>query len=87
MPRRKRSSLDPELTELVPIFVDEVRDRLERLASLASRVADDDAAQAEVKRELHTVKGAARWPSSTPVPTPSGCLRSTSAVAGRLVGS
>jgi chemotaxis protein histidine kinase CheA len=67
MARRKRSSLDPELAELVPIFVDEVRDRLERLATLASGVADDDAAQAEVKRELHTIKGAARMLQLGPI--------------------
>ncbi len=52
--------LDPELQELIPLFVDEVRDRLERLATLVPRIADDQGARTQVKRELHTVKGAAR---------------------------
>lgn len=61
MAKKKRTSLDPELQELVPIFVEEVRDRLERLASLAPLLAEhDEEAKASVKRELHTVKGAAR---------------------------
>ena len=58
---KKRKSLDPELQELIPIFVEEVRDRLERLATLAPRLAEaDEEAKASIKRELHTVKGAAR---------------------------
>lgn len=52
--------LDPELQELIPLFVDEVRDRLERLATLAPRLPGDEDARTRVKRELHTVKGAAR---------------------------
>lgn len=60
MAKKKGKPLDAELAELVPIFVDEVRDRLERLATLAPRLPDDEDAQAEVKRELHTVKGASR---------------------------
>jgi len=52
--------LDPELQELIPLFVDEVRDRLERLATLAPRLPGDEEARTQVKRELHTVKGAAR---------------------------
>jgi chemotaxis protein histidine kinase CheA len=59
--KKKRKALDPELRELVPIFVEEVRDRLDRLASLAPRLTEEDEeAKAAIKRELHTVKGAAR---------------------------
>jgi chemotaxis protein histidine kinase CheA len=59
--KKKRKPLDPELQELVPIFVEEVRDRLDRLASLAPKLAEEDEeAKASIKRELHTVKGAAR---------------------------
>lgn len=60
MAKKRGKSLDPDLNDLVPIFVDEVQDRLERLATLAPRLPDDEDARAEVKRELHTVKGAAR---------------------------
>lgn len=55
-----RRPLDPELQELIPLFVDEVRDRLERLATLVPRLPGDDEASTQVKRELHTVKGASR---------------------------
>jgi chemotaxis protein histidine kinase CheA len=66
--RKKRGSpLEPELHDLVPIFVEEARDRLERLAALAPRLPDDDEARAEVKRELHTVKGAARMLQLGPI--------------------
>ena len=55
-----RRPLDPELQELIPLFIDEVRDRLERLATLVPRLPEDEDARTQVKRELHTVKGAAR---------------------------
>ncbi|HEX6201119.1 MAG TPA: response regulator [Thermoanaerobaculia bacterium] len=68
MARKKRGSpLEPELHDLVPIFVEEARDRLERLAALAPRLPDDDEARADVKRELHTVKGAARMLQLGPI--------------------
>jgi chemotaxis protein histidine kinase CheA/CheY-like chemotaxis protein len=60
VPDREPNGLDPELRELLPVFVEEARDRLERLATNASRLPGDEAARAEVQRELHTVKGAAR---------------------------
>lgn len=60
MAKKQGKPLDAELAELVPIFVDEVRDRLERLATLAPKLPGDEGARAEVKRELHTVKGASR---------------------------
>jgi chemotaxis protein histidine kinase CheA len=56
--------LDPELAQLIPLFVEEVRDRLDHLATLAPQLGRDDGEDGEakvlVKRELHTVKGAAR---------------------------
>jgi chemotaxis protein histidine kinase CheA/CheY-like chemotaxis protein len=52
--------LDDELAALLPIFVDETRERLERLSSAIADLADDPAARALVQRELHTVKGASR---------------------------
>lgn len=57
-------SLDPELAQLIPLFVEEVRDRLDHLATLAPQLGrdggEDSEAKVLVKRELHTVKGAAR---------------------------
>ncbi len=52
--------LDDELAGLLPIFIDETRERLERLASEVARLGFEPSAMAVVKRELHTVKGAAR---------------------------
>ena len=52
--------MDPELADLVPLFVEEARDRIERLASFVPRLESDGRAAVEVKRELHTLKGAAR---------------------------
>ena len=52
--------MEPDLADLIPLFVGEVRGRLERLAGLCPRVESDAAAAAEVRRELHTLKGAGR---------------------------
>ena len=52
--------MDPDLVALVPVFVEEARERLERLAACLPRLSSDAAAQAEAKRELHTLKGAGR---------------------------
>ncbi len=52
--------MDPEFADLIPLFVGEVRGRLERLGELSGRVEVDAAAAAEVRRELHTLKGAGR---------------------------
>ncbi len=52
--------MDPEFADLVPLFLAEARSRLENLASLAARVAAEPGAAAEARRELHTLKGAAR---------------------------
>ena len=67
MGSKKRNGLDPELHELVPVFVEEARDRLERLATLAPRLPADEAARTAVQRELHTIKGAARMLQVAPV--------------------
>ncbi len=52
--------MDADFADLVPLFVSEMRGRLERLAALAVRVDTDAEAAAEARRELHTVKGAGR---------------------------
>jgi len=52
--------IDPDLADLVPLFVAEAHGRLERLATLAPRLDEDAAAAGEVRRELHTLKGAGR---------------------------
>jgi two-component system chemotaxis sensor kinase CheA len=52
--------VDPEFVDLIPLFVEEARDRLERLAGALPRLATDPQALVEAKRELHTVKGAGR---------------------------
>ncbi|MFZ5785981.1 MAG: hybrid sensor histidine kinase/response regulator [Acidobacteriota bacterium] len=52
--------MDAEFADLVPLFVSEARGRIERLAQLAARVESDADALPEVRRELHTLKGAGR---------------------------
>lgn len=52
--------MDPELSDLIPIFLEESRDRLDRLTTLVPQVEDDPEAVVEAKRELHTLKGAGR---------------------------
>lgn len=52
--------MDPELADLIPLFAEEVRDRLERLTGSLPRLAGEPQAMVEAKRELHTIKGAAR---------------------------
>jgi len=52
--------LDPEFADLIPVFLEEARDRVERLASEVSKVETDSEALAVAKRELHTLKGAGR---------------------------
>jgi chemotaxis protein histidine kinase CheA len=52
--------VDPEFADLVPLFVEEARDRLERLATFVPRLDADPEAMVEVKREIHTLKGAGR---------------------------
>ncbi len=52
--------MDPEFADLVPLFVEEARDRIERLSSFVLRLETDGRAVVEIKRELHTLKGAGR---------------------------
>ncbi len=53
-------ALDSEFADLIPLFVEEARDRLERLASSVPRLEVDPQSVVEAKRELHTLKGAGR---------------------------
>ena len=52
--------MDTEFADLIPLFVEEARDRLERLATCVPRLEIDPQAVVEAKRELHTLKGAGR---------------------------
>ncbi len=52
--------MTPEFADLVPLFVDEARDRLERLAGLLPQLEGEPRAVVEARRELHTMKGSAR---------------------------
>ena len=52
--------MDAEFADLIPLFVEEARDRLERLASSVPRLEADAQSAVEAKRELHTLKGAGR---------------------------
>ncbi len=51
--------MDRELSDLLPLFLAETRDRLERLHALLPRWKEKDTV-VELRRELHTIKGAAR---------------------------
>jgi chemotaxis protein histidine kinase CheA len=52
--------LDAEFADLIPLFVEEARDRLERLAMHVPLLEIAPQSAIEVKRELHTLKGAGR---------------------------
>jgi len=52
--------MEDERAELVPVFVAEVRERLERVADLLPALDFAPQAAIELKRELHTLKGAGR---------------------------
>ena len=58
--------MDDELVELVPVFVAEARERLQRLADLVPALARGPEALIEIKRELHTLKGAGRMMAISP---------------------
>lgn len=49
-----------DLSDLIPLFVEEARDRLSRIVRLLPRLAADPGARALVQRELHTLQGASR---------------------------
>jgi len=59
--------VDPEFADLVPLFVEEARDRLDRLATSVPRLESDPQATVEAKRELHTLKGAVRMLRLSPL--------------------
>lgn len=59
--------MDPEFADLVPLFVEEARDRIERLATCVPQMEGDPQAGVEVKRELHTLKGAGRMLQIAPL--------------------
>lgn len=52
--------MEEEFADLVPLFVEESRERLEKLALCLPRLAGDAQAAVEARRELHTLKGAGR---------------------------
>jgi two-component system chemotaxis sensor kinase CheA len=52
--------MEDEFADLVPLFVEESRERLDKLALCLPRLADDSQAAVEARRELHTLKGAGR---------------------------
>jgi two-component system chemotaxis sensor kinase CheA len=52
--------MEEEFADLVPLFVEESRERLDKLALCLPRLADDPQAVIEARRELHTLKGAGR---------------------------
>ncbi len=58
--------MDDELLELVPVFVAEARERLQRLVDLVPGLARGPEALVEIKRELHTLKGAGRMMAIAP---------------------
>ncbi len=59
--------MDPEFADLVPLFVEEARDRIERLVMFVPQMEADPQAIVEVKRELHTLKGAGRMLQIAPL--------------------
>ncbi len=59
--------MDAEFADLVPLFVEEARDRLERLATSVPRLESDPQSVVEAKRELHTLKGAGRMMRIAPL--------------------
>ena len=58
--------MDDELLELVPVFVAEARERLQRVADLVPALTRGPEALVEIKRELHTLKGAGRMMAIAP---------------------
>jgi two-component system chemotaxis sensor kinase CheA len=59
--------VDAEFADLVPLFVEEARDRIERLATFVPLMEADAQSIVEVKRELHTLKGAGRMLQIAPL--------------------
>jgi len=59
--------VDPEFADLVPLFVEEARDRIERLATFVPQMEGSAQSAVEIKRELHTLKGAGRMLQIAPL--------------------
>jgi chemotaxis protein histidine kinase CheA len=59
--------VNPEFADLVPLFVEEARDRIERLATFVPQREGNAESVIEVKRELHTLKGAGRMLQIAPL--------------------
>ncbi|MFN7941865.1 MAG: response regulator [Thermoanaerobaculia bacterium] len=58
--------MDADLEGLVPVFLEEARERLRRLTELVPVVATEADVAIEAKRELHTLKGAGRMMQLAP---------------------
>ena len=52
--------MEQEFADLVPLFAEEARERLDKLALCLPRLAAEPQAAVEARRELHTLKGAGR---------------------------
>lgn len=59
--------MDAEFADLIPVFLEEARDRIERLATCVPLMDSDAQSVVEVKRELHTLKGAGRMLQIAPL--------------------
>ena len=56
----RKAPVEQEFSDLIPVFVEEARDRIDRLGSRLPQLGRDSEALVVVKRELHTLKGSAR---------------------------
>ncbi len=63
------TGVDGEFADLLPLFVSEARARLETLATLLARLPTEPEVMGELRRELHTLKGASRMLSLAPIAT------------------
>lgn len=63
------TALNGEFADLLPLFVGEARERLERLATLSTRLPHEPQLAQELRRELHTLKGASRMLSLSAIAT------------------
>jgi two-component system chemotaxis sensor kinase CheA len=52
--------MEQEFADLAPLFAEEARERLDKLALCMPRLAEEPQAAIEARRELHTLKGAGR---------------------------
>ncbi len=63
------TALDSEFADLLPLFVGEARERVEHLATLVTRLPAEPQLAQELRRELHTLKGASRMLSLSAIAT------------------